>query len=304
MAPASSKCRAAQKAQRKVEEDLLKDKQNFSRKYDSETHTATTSKATAPVSSRPNVYSIKLPLKGEVHNKLCESTRSEACGTAKFSVQTLRNFFRTLDSDGSGSISKREMIVALRANKNLQSLFLNHKQAPQTQIATQRQMEDQSVEGRRQELQNILKILREVDSDGSGSLEWDEILEFFRRAGLLLEYQAEAHKDLNNPALDLFAAGAEDENEESGADDEKQEQPLPPGMVADDSKQGGVGVAFRGSLLRPTGHPLLSDLGRPVPQIREALAILKTGKSGQATKYRLQGSSGVKDKTSGTDMLT
>jgi len=145
LAPASSKGRTAQKAQRRVEEDLVKDMQNFSRKYDSETHTATTSKATAPVSSRPNVYSIKLPLKGEVHNKLCESTRSEASSTAKFSVQTLRNFFRTLDSDGSGSISKREMIVALRANKNLQSLFLNHKQAPQTQIATQRQMEDQRV---------------------------------------------------------------------------------------------------------------------------------------------------------------
>jgi hypothetical protein len=38
------------------------------------------------------------------------------------------------------------------------------------------------------EMRRILKFLKEIDEDGNGTLEWDEFVAFFRKAGYLLEY--------------------------------------------------------------------------------------------------------------------
>merc|ERR1712070_796074 len=56
---------------------------------------------------------------------------------------------------------------------------------------TQNIARQQDVHSLRDEIYRIKEILKEVDTDGSGTMEWDEFVDFFRRAGLLLEYHTE-----------------------------------------------------------------------------------------------------------------
>jgi Ca2+-binding EF-hand superfamily protein len=144
-----------------------------------------------------------------VHNKFSmsevakEKTHEEKT-RPKFSVKTLRRWFQSIDSDGSGSISRREMLLALRNQKELKHIFSaasgdGHFQGPGGQKVIEENREMGAAESLRVEMQHILNILHEVDADGSGTMEWEEVLEFFRRSGYLLEYVTK--KELNNPFL-------------------------------------------------------------------------------------------------------
>merc|ERR1719230_571596 len=44
----------------------------------------------------------------------------------------------------------------------------------------------------KEENQRIKRIMEEVDTDGSGTMEWPEFVDFFRRAGMLLEYRTKS----------------------------------------------------------------------------------------------------------------
>ncbi|CAJ1419356.1 unnamed protein product [Effrenium voratum] len=50
-------------------------------------------------------------------------------------------------------------------------------------------------------VKKILSILKEVDKDKSGSTEWDEFLEFFRKAECLLEYRSDHAQTRNRTVL-------------------------------------------------------------------------------------------------------
>lgn len=114
----------------------------------------------------------------------------------RFNMQTLRRWFKDIDVKKSGSIKQRELIVALRQHKVLQALFCSVQGLDFTDGKKILGVESQ-VQARRDEITRIKRILDEIDSDGSGSMEWEEFVEFFRRTGLLLEYQTRS--SLNRP---------------------------------------------------------------------------------------------------------
>lgn len=108
------------------------------------------------------------------------------------------------------------MLLALRSHSELRHIFtevasctavnagrpsLLLAQASQTALLESGELQGAAREAATQkmELQRMLDILHEVDEDGSGTLEWEEVLEFFRRSGYLLEYVTKA--ELNDPAF-------------------------------------------------------------------------------------------------------
>merc|ERR1712187_312965 len=64
-----------------------------------------------------------------------------------------------------------------------------------------RERNRQEAQRKREEIYRIKEILREVDTDGSGTMEWSEFLDFFKRAGFLLEYAEDSRNQYTNDYL-------------------------------------------------------------------------------------------------------
>lgn len=135
----------------------------------------------------------------------------------RFNIPTLRKWFSDIDVNGSGSITRRELIVALRQNPDLQALLLST--SANADLAGKGESEDapgtssitttSSIRQQHNEMKRIMQIMHEVDTDGSGSMEWEEFVEFFRRSGYLLEYNT--RKILNDTSFRSSADRAQDE---------------------------------------------------------------------------------------------
>jgi len=124
----------------------------------------------------------------QVDNRL----RTQFPGGVRFNKRTLRMMFKEIDRDSSGVITQRELIISLRQHKSLLAMFTLIQGADLP-------LDDTDKQGQREEVYRIKEILKEVDTDGSGTMEWAEFVEFFRRAGLLLEYKT--RKTLNRTTL-------------------------------------------------------------------------------------------------------
>jgi len=85
-------------------------------------------------------------------------------GTVRFNKQTLTQLFRQIDRAGSGFVSRRQTWIVLQEYNYLQN---------------------------EQETSRIKAIMLERDTDGSASMNWNQFLDFFSRAGLLLRYDQE-----------------------------------------------------------------------------------------------------------------
>lgn len=117
----------------------------------------------------------------------------------RFDMQRLSKWFREIDAKKSGRITQRELIVSLRRHQGIQALFcMSHglEYRGEVQAGTAAEI---ATRERRDEILRIKEILREVDADNSGTMEWEEFVDFFRRAGLLLEY--EENSALNRSSL-------------------------------------------------------------------------------------------------------
>lgn len=151
-------------------------------------------------------YSITLPDK-PVHEKFSQTevARTGRPDKPKFCIQTLRRWFKQIDGDDSGSISRREMIIALRNRKELQYIFaescVGMPESQDNANSSKGADADDGANAQTNELRNILDILHIVDKDGSGTMEWEEVLEFFRRGGYLLEYETAPHLNLRKTVL-------------------------------------------------------------------------------------------------------
>jgi len=122
-----------------------------------------------------------------------DDTDEHDCGITvnsfRFNIQTLRAWFKDIDVRATGSITQRELIIALRQHKGMQALFctvqgIDYANADDVVAGT-----EAATIARRQEILRIKRILDDIDTDGSGTMEWEEFVEFFRRAGLFLEYK-------------------------------------------------------------------------------------------------------------------
>lgn len=137
-----------------------------------------------------------MPMRAESRNS---QVVHEDLKGVRFDMATLEGWFRGIDRHGTGAISEREFILALRQrHRHLLNVLLR------THAILKDDTEVEYPCGRhltRQEIWKIKQILREVDSDDNGTMEWSEFVDFFRRAGLLLEYQTPTGEIHNRTGL-------------------------------------------------------------------------------------------------------
>lgn len=122
-----------------------------------------------------------------------------------YDVRRLEKWFKKIDSDGSGEVTVRKMLVGILTDQELLDLFfllregdgvLNPGCAPETPSIFKKPHLGQLDKS---DLPWIKETMRQVDKDGNMTMEWTEFVEFFRRTGLLLEYKT--NEELNRSAL-------------------------------------------------------------------------------------------------------
>jgi len=113
---------------------------------------------------------------------------AESGGKPLYDVLTIRSWFNEMDSDHSGHISKSEWFEFLRKNPEFKAMILNGSGAlpPKDRFSAEAIL---ALKDEAKLMRRLLKIWREIDTDGNGTLEWEEFVEIFRRSGNLLEYR-------------------------------------------------------------------------------------------------------------------
>lgn len=113
----------------------------------------------------------------------------------RYDALTLRQWFTVMDTSRSGHVAKQDFFQFINANKSLKLLILHggtdcNPGSPFDRFSEQGV---QKLKEEAREMRQLLRIWKEIDEDGNGTLEWDEFLEFFKRTGHLLEYQDSQH---------------------------------------------------------------------------------------------------------------
>lgn len=200
------------KAVHAVEDALKEDQQAYAYKYrESDDGTLDDSQSAPAGMAR---FTVKLPV-GPQHEKFREiklvhdidedysggvrQSTKEHQQSVKFNIQTLRKWFWEMDEQRTGSITQRVFIAKLRQRKDLHAMFASinaqwqENQDNGKDLGDSKNSDEPLAAGdqARAEHRRIKQILKEIDSDGSGSMEWEEFVEFFRRAGVLLEYETQ-----------------------------------------------------------------------------------------------------------------
>jgi len=154
---------------------------------------------------------------------LADSTRSQRDDFSgyKLNKSSLEKLFSIIDRDGSGVITQRELICTMRARPEMLKIFesvhsigrpdavQDSSRQPSRQEAfqtrrnstlakasqTRRSSQTRLADEEKEKIYKMKEILETIDKDGSGTMEWEEFVDFFRQAGLLLEYKT--NPDLN-----------------------------------------------------------------------------------------------------------
>jgi hypothetical protein len=111
-----------------------------------------------------------------------------------FDVCTIRTWFMEMDIERSGHVTKQGFMQFIRNRPQLRSLFIKAGQERHKNGGGGGHHEITGKEAEALEIRRLLKLLKEIDADGNGTLEWEEFLDFWRVAGFLLEYETK-----NNP---------------------------------------------------------------------------------------------------------
>lgn len=133
--------------------------------------------------------------------KTPRSRRSSASGASnnkpRFDLLTLREWFIEMDEQKHGSVTKTQWLNFMRKHPGLIKVMVGGSDT--TAWAVKDRF---SEEGRKQltELARQLKELRVmfsvVDEDKSGTIEFEEFVEFFRKIGFFLEYKTDQNARL------------------------------------------------------------------------------------------------------------
>lgn len=117
-------------------------------------------------------------------------TLEETDEAPRYDVLTLRRWFNSMDTAGSGRVNRQAWFDFLRRHPDLKAVLVRSASAgedcppPDTLEAAELGREDINVQG----IRFILRLWRELDTSNSGTLEWEQFVEFFRIAGHLQEY--------------------------------------------------------------------------------------------------------------------
>jgi len=101
-----------------------------------------------------------------------------------------------MDAEQSGHVSKRGFMQFLRNRPQLRRLLMHAGQEAYKEkmdTGSRRGSKDPTLlapkEAEALEMRRLLRLLKEIDEDGNGTLEFEEFEEFWRKAGLFLEYK-------------------------------------------------------------------------------------------------------------------
>jgi Ca2+-binding EF-hand superfamily protein len=117
----------------------------------------------------------------------------------KFNIGTIRGWFKEIDVDRTGKVTRRKLLNALTQHKEMQALFLQHVDHEFENSADLQDDKDKGGKGRSKreslkdkrlaEIRRIGAIMQDIDTDNSGTMEWEEFVEFFRRCDHIVEYE-------------------------------------------------------------------------------------------------------------------
>eukprot|EP00435_Cladocopium_sp_Y103_P070113 s658_g34.t1 len=116
-----------------------------------------------------------------------------------YDIHRLEEWFKLIDTSKSGEITVRKLIVAMMRYQDIMDLIYLLKE--KSSGIWQLKPEERPTAGKltREDMQWVRGILTELRSDGHSKMTWTEFVEFFRQAGLLLEY--ETRSEMNESAL-------------------------------------------------------------------------------------------------------
>jgi len=172
-----------------VRHALVRDAAEQVRKYGAAEANARTARFNVQLPKSPQhaKYSWNVsPRKKEICDEETEDwagSGAQPPSAVRFNMQTLQSWFREIDQDGTGEISQRELICALRKKKDLKDMLCSMNGGARTAVDL------------KADIRRMIDVLKDVDTDGSCSLDWDEFVNFFRREGLLLEYKTRSEKN-------------------------------------------------------------------------------------------------------------
>jgi len=110
-----------------------------------------------------------------------------------FDIQRLEAWFRLMDTNSSGEITVRKLIVGMMKHQELCDLFYILKGNVNKDGPADLQPKVGALT--RDDIKWIRDVITSLDQDGNSSMDWPEFVDFFRKAGLLLTYQE--RDDLN-----------------------------------------------------------------------------------------------------------
>jgi hypothetical protein len=181
-------------------------------------------------------------------------------------MRTLQTWFRDLDQNKSGQVTQRQFIVSLRARAELMKVFsdcLSHANDEQVEAREVKTpvtggSQEQAAEKARADMHRMKEILKDIDTDMSGAMDWEEFVDFFRRSGLLLEYKSQEAVHMNRVTLCVELEEAKKVAEEAQA-----QKDLKSSVARKTAFQSGMaGGGFRELLKKQTqdlGHLFDSD---------------------------------------------
>lgn len=146
----------------------------------------------------------------------------------KWDRLTIWQWFSSIDEDRSGSISRQEWMCFLRDNPKFRAMLLNVDEAacpdasssqasPSHLPTTARAGSSQLMTSMEvKEMRKLMSLWNELDTDNSGSLDFDEFVRLFQRTGHYLQYQDEATNPREQLASVLSGTQANKLNSGSG----------------------------------------------------------------------------------------
>ncbi|CAK9020763.1 unnamed protein product [Durusdinium trenchii] len=139
----------------------------------------------------------KKPLLAQIRQPVAALERPRA-GVA-YNIRRLEEWFRLMDTNNSGEITVRKLIIGMMRYQDIMDLIYLLKE--KSSGIWQLKPSERPTAGKlsRDDMQWVRGVLSELGQDGHSTMTWPEFVEFFRQSGLLLEY--ETRDELNSSSL-------------------------------------------------------------------------------------------------------
>eukprot|EP00746_Dinoflagellata_sp_MGD_P153823 gnl/MRDRNA2_/MRDRNA2_84477_c0_seq3.p1 gnl/MRDRNA2_/MRDRNA2_84477_c0~~gnl/MRDRNA2_/MRDRNA2_84477_c0_seq3.p1 ORF type:complete len:378 (+),score=72.11 gnl/MRDRNA2_/MRDRNA2_84477_c0_seq3:117-1250(+) len=141
---------------------------------------------------------------------------------ALFDRLTIRQMFMEMDVDSSGEVSKQEFKSYFLAHPKIKGAIAHKRnlaelaeQGFNTSDQPNRESGMSAAMAEAIEMRRVLKLLKHLDTNQSGSLDFDEFLAFFQTAGYLVEYESRSPRD----QMDELMAKLQDQRANASPDE-------------------------------------------------------------------------------------